>query len=69
MLSHISKGAADELISAMAWMQNPTRWCSVGCLSAALKAVDADSIRMIQYTASMDPQGMSMVTSCAAALF
>lgn len=69
MLGHIGKGSADELISAMAWMQNPTRWCSVGCLSAMLKAVDADDIKMIQYTASMDPSGMSMVTSCAAALF
>lgn len=69
MIAHIAKGAADELISAMAWMQNPTRWCSVGCISAMLKAVDADDIKMIQYTASMDPQGMSMVTSCATALF
>ena len=69
MLAHIAKGAADELISAMAWMQNPTRWCSVGCLGAMLKVVDADEIKMIQYTASMDPTGMSMVTSCAAALF
>jgi AmmeMemoRadiSam system protein B len=69
MLAHISKGAPDELVSSMAWMQNPTRWCSIGCVSAMLKAVDADDIKMIQYTASMDPQGMSMVTSCAAALF
>ncbi|MCB9838308.1 MAG: AmmeMemoRadiSam system protein B [Phycisphaeraceae bacterium] len=69
MLGHVAKGSADELISAMAWMQNPTRWCSVGCVSAMLKAVDADDIKMIQYTASMDPGGMSMVTSCAAALF
>lgn len=69
MLAHIAKGAADELISSIAWMQNPTRWCSVGCLSAMLKVIDADEIKMIQYTASMDPNGMSMVTSCAAAFF
>jgi len=69
MLGHVGKGAADELISAMAWMQNPTRWCSIGCLGAMLKVVDADEIKMIQYTASMDPNGLSMVTSCAAAFF
>jgi len=49
----------------MAWQQNPTRWCSIGNMTAAMKAVEAESVHLLKYAAALDPQGLSMVSSCA----
>lgn len=68
MLQLVSEGKAEELVASMAWQQNPTRWCSVGNIVAAMKITDAKSVRMINYMGAGDNQGMALVTSCAAVI-
>ena len=66
MLKLISEGKADELIAAMAWQQNPTRWCSTGNIVAMLRALDAGEARIVNYAAAVDQQGIQMVSHAAA---
>lgn len=69
MLEMVRQNKPDDLIAAMAWQKNPTRWCSVGNLVATLKTTQPSEVRLLHYAAAMDPQGMGMVSSCAAAMF
>lgn len=69
MLNLVSANKPDELIAAMAWQQNPTRWCSVGNIVAALKVAQPETVQLLKYMAAMDPQGMGMVTSAGAVAF
>lgn len=55
----------DELVAAMAWQQNPTRWCSVGNLVAVLKTVQPSEVEILNYSGAMDQQGITFVTSAA----
>ncbi|TVQ60917.1 MAG: AmmeMemoRadiSam system protein B [Phycisphaerales bacterium] len=65
MLAIVETGSADDLIGAMSWQQNPTRWCSIGALSACLKALEPERVEPVNYLAAMDQQGMSLVSSAA----
>ncbi len=65
MIDLIAQGKAEELVSSMAWQQNPTRWCSIGNLVAMMKTVDAEQVEILGYLAAADPQGQSMVSSVA----
>src|SRR4051812_41351571 len=65
MLGLVAAAKPDELVAAMAWQQNPTRWCSTGNLVAALKVVQPERVELLRYLASLDQQGMGMVTSVA----
>jgi AmmeMemoRadiSam system protein B len=65
MLEIVRTGSADDLIGAMSWQQNPTRWCSIGAITAALKALEPESVEPIHYMAAMDQSGMSLVSSAA----
>jgi|GEM_PF-128984 len=65
MLDLVAKGSADDLIGAMSWQQNPTRWCSIGAITACLKTLQPERVEPIHYTAAMDQQGMSLVSSAA----
>lgn len=69
MLDFLAKRKPDELVATMAWQKNPTRWCSVGNLVATMKAVEPAEVRLLNYTAALDQQGMGMVSSVAAAMF
>ncbi len=69
MLQHVANIKPDELVTAMAWQQNPTRWCSIGNIIATQRIVKPNSVKMLNYAAAMDQQGMAMVSSCAAAMF
>jgi MEMO1 family protein len=68
MIQHIIQANPDNLIAAMAWQQNPTRWCSTGNIVAALKVVRPERVELLRYMAAMDPQGMGMVTSAGAVM-
>lgn len=68
MLQLISEGKAEELVASMAWQQNPTRWCSVGNIVAAIKITGAKNVKMLNYLAAGDDQGQALVSSCAAAI-
>jgi MEMO1 family protein len=68
MLELIHQNKPDELVSSMAWQQNPTRWCSIGNIAAAMLTVKPESVEMLNYAAAMDQQGAGMVSSVAIAL-
>ena len=68
LLNHLANSRVPELIAAMAWQQNPTRWCSTGNLVAALLVTEPAEVKVLNYAAALDPQGMSMVTSTAVAM-
>lgn len=70
MIKMIAEAKPDELVASMAWQGNPTRWCSVGNITAAMRAADATPERMkvLNYIAAMDQQGMGMVSCLAAAV-
>lgn len=67
MLKLIGEAKADDLVAAMSWQQNPTRWCSTGNIVAAIKTVQPSAVRVLRYVISIDPEGMAMVT-CAGAV-
>ncbi len=69
MLGHVVNHQPDELISAMAWQSNPTRWCSIGNMTAALRVVEPEQVRLLNYAAAMDSQGFSLVSSAALAMW
>lgn len=68
MLELVSQGQAEQLVAAMAWQQNPTRWCSVGNIVAMMKITGASNVKLLSYTMAGDQQGVAMVSSCAAAV-
>jgi MEMO1 family protein len=65
MVTLVRQGKAEELVSSMAWMQNPTRWCSVGNLVATMKITGASEVRVLNYTIAGDQQGVALVSSMA----
>ncbi|MBX3359567.1 MAG: AmmeMemoRadiSam system protein B [Phycisphaeraceae bacterium] len=69
MLDLVVKKKPGDLISAMAWQQNPTRWCSTGNLVATLLTVAPERVDLLNYGGAMDQQGMQMVTSAAIAMY
>ncbi len=69
LLKLLVEGKADDLVSSLAWQQNPPRWASTGALVAAAKAAPVSRGQLLNYAASMDQQGSAMLTTAAAALF
>ena len=65
MLQLIGEGKAEELVASIAWQQNPTRWNSTGPIVAAMKVVDAGSVRLLNYAAAADNQGQALISSFA----
>ncbi len=63
MIELVRQNKPGELVGAMAWQQNPTRWCSTGNLVATLLAVKPAEVRVLNYAAAVDQQGMAMVSS------
>jgi len=65
MLRLIADNKPWELVAAMAWQQNPTRWCSTGNLVATLLTVEPTEVKLLNYSAAMDEAGSTMVSSTA----
>lgn len=68
LINHIANKRVADLLSAMAWQQNPTRWCSTGNIVATLMITEPKDVKVLNYSAAMDQQGSTMVTSMAAAM-
>lgn len=68
MLDLIKQNKSDELLTSMAWQQNPTRWCSIGNLVATLRVVEPGEVELLNYSAAIDQQGMTFVSSAALAM-
>lgn len=69
MLEYVQKGKPGDLIGAMAWQQNHTRWCSIGNICAALKVIEPKEIKLLNYAAAMDQQGVTLVSHAALAMW
>jgi len=68
LLSLVAANKPDDLFAAMAWQQNPTRWCSVGNIIAGMKVVRPVRVDVYRYAVALDPQGMSLVTCVGAVM-
>lgn len=68
MIQLIMERKPDELVAAMSWQQNPTRWCSIGNLVATLKIVEPASVELYNFAASMDEQGTTLVSNVGMAM-
>lgn len=69
MLKMVAENRMDDLIGSMAWQQNPTRWCSIGNITAMLRTIEPSKIDLLNYAAAMDPQGNAFVSSAALAVY
>ncbi len=65
MLGKFLAGDAEEFLAAMKWNKNPTRWCSIGNMSAMLTLAQPENVELIDYRQAFDDKGMAMVTSAA----
>lgn len=68
MLDLVRNLKPDELVAAMAWQQNPTRWCSVGNIVATMMVTEPENVEIFNYAAAMDERGMAMVSSVSMAM-
>lgn len=69
MLKLIADRKIDDLIGNMAWQQNPTRWCSIGNISAMMRTINPSQVDILNYAATMDPQGTAFVSSASVAIY
>lgn len=67
MLGKYVAGDVDDFLSAMKWNQNPTRWCSIGNMTAALSLLEPETIELLDYRQATDENGMVLVSSAAIA--
>ncbi len=68
MLGKFLDGDAEAFLSAMQWSKNPTRWCSVGNMTALLQLKNESTLDLLDYRQACDEQGQAMVSSAAIAL-
>ena len=68
MIAKFLTGDPEEFLGAMRWNRNPTRWCSIGNMSALLRLAGASEIELIDYRQACDDRGMAMVSSAAMVL-
>jgi AmmeMemoRadiSam system protein B len=69
MLQLVAGNKPQDLVTALAWQQNPTRWCSIGNIVATMLAAQPSKVELLRYMAAMDQQGMGMVTSAGAVMW
>ncbi len=49
-------------------LKNPTRWCSIGCMTAAARLAKPSGIELIDYRQAVDDKGQALVSSASMAL-
>lgn len=68
MLKLVEDAKPDELLTSFAWNGNWSRWTGLGPVVAAIKLVEPDRVKVLNYAAAADNQGVAMVGSAAAAM-
>ncbi|HYF15913.1 MAG TPA: AmmeMemoRadiSam system protein B [Phycisphaerales bacterium] len=68
MINIIAQNKPDELINAMSWQGNHTRWCSIGNITAAMKVARPSKVDVLNFAGAMDEQGTALVTCVAVAM-
>jgi len=69
MLKLYTEMKIEDLIGSISWQQNPTRWCSLGNMTAAIRLTSPEKVDLLNYAAAMDPQGNTFVSTAALAMF
>ncbi len=69
MLKLFTEKKIDDLIGSISWQQNPTRWCSLGNMTATMRITNPEKVELLNYAAAMDPNGTAFVSSAALAMF
>lgn len=62
MLELLSQGKPEEMVAAMAWQQNPTRWSSTGPIVAGMGITAPSRVRVLNYQGAIDQNGHVMVS-------
>jgi AmmeMemoRadiSam system protein B len=57
-----------SLVAKMRELKNPTRWCSVGCMTAAARLARPSAVELIDYRQAVDEQGNALVSSASMAM-
>lgn len=65
MLNLYGSGKAEDMVASMGWQQNPTRWCSIGNMVAAMRLAQPSRVELLNYAAAMDPQGYTFVSNAS----
>ncbi len=68
MLANFLSGDADTFLSAFQWNRNPTRWCSIGNMTALLMLSEPATVELIDYRQACDDRGVALVSSAAVAV-
>ncbi|MEO1008097.1 MAG: AmmeMemoRadiSam system protein B [Planctomycetota bacterium] len=68
MLQLLEQGKPEEMVAAMAWQQNPTRWSSTGPLVAAMGIAAPCGLDVLHYQGAVDPKGQMLVGLMAGAI-
>jgi AmmeMemoRadiSam system protein B len=69
LLKMVTENMPEDLVSSLAWQQNPTRWSSTGALVATMQSARPSEVRLLQYGGTMDQQGTAMISSAALVMF
>lgn len=67
MMGKFVTGDPEEFLGAMRWNHNPTRWCSIGNMTAALMLAKPETVELIDYRQAFDDNGHVLVSSAAMA--
>jgi len=65
MLELLAQGKPEEMVAAMAWQQNPTRWSSTGPIVAAMGIAAPCHTRVLHYQGAIDQNGHMLVSMIA----
>lgn len=65
MLELLSQGKPEEMVAAMAWQQNPTRWSSTGPIVAGMGITAPSTARVLHYQGAIDQNGHMLVSMVA----
>lgn len=68
MMAKFLAGDPEEFVSAMRWNKNPTRWCSIGNMTAMLMLAEPETVELIDYRQAYDERGFALVSSAAMAV-
>lgn len=57
--------APERLVARMRESKNATRWCSVGCMTAAARLAKPSAVELIDYRQAVDEKGSALVSSAS----
>ncbi|MHC4427767.1 MAG: AmmeMemoRadiSam system protein B [Planctomycetota bacterium] len=68
MLANFLTADPEAFLAGFQWNRNPTRWCSIGNMMAALTLSRPEQVELIDYRQAYDDKGYAMVSSAAICL-